>query len=78
MPELGELLHGAAGDPPDLPDVEAILRRARPRVIRRRVAAGAAVLAVVLAGWVGTSALLTQLGVVHVDVVHPEIGRAHV
>jgi hypothetical protein len=71
MPELGELLHGAAGDPPDLPDVEAILRRARPRVVRRRVAVGAAVLGVLLAGWVGTSTLLTQMGVVHVDVVNP-------
>jgi hypothetical protein len=71
MPELGELLHGAAGDPPDLPDVDAILRRARPRVIRRRIAFGVTAVAVALALFAGTSAVLTELGVVHVDAVHP-------
>ncbi len=71
MPELGDLLHGAAGDPPDLPDVESILRRARPRVIRRRVAAGATTLAVALAVWAGTSAMVTEPGAVDVDPVNP-------
>jgi hypothetical protein len=71
MPDLRDLLHGAAGDPPDLPDVEAILGRARPRVIRRRVAVGTTVLAMALAGWAGTSAILTDPGVVHVDPVNP-------
>ncbi len=71
MPELGELLHGAAGDPPDLPDVEAIVRRARPRVIRRRVAAGATALAMAMGVWVGTSTILTGRGAVDVDPVNP-------
>jgi hypothetical protein len=69
MPDLKDLLHAAAGDPPDLPDVEAILGRARPRVIRRRVAVGAAALAMAMAGWAGTSAILTDP--VHVDPINP-------
>lgn len=71
MPELGDLLHGAAGDPTDLPDVEAIVRRARPRVIRRRVAAGATALAVALAVWVGTSSILTGRSAVDIEPVNP-------
>ena len=44
MPDLRDLLDDAAGDPRDLPDVAQIMRRARPRLIRRR--AGAAMLAI--------------------------------
>ena len=71
MPELGELLHGAAGDPPDLPDVDAILRRARPRLIRRRAVAGATALMVAVAVGAGASAILTEPGVVNIDPVNP-------
>ncbi len=58
MPELGELLHRAAGDPPDLPDFEMIRRRARPRIVARRVAAGALTLAVGMGVWAGTVSVL--------------------
>ena len=71
MPELGDLLRGAAGDPPDLPDVEVFLLRARPRVIRRRVAAGATAFLVALAVWVGASANVTEPGAVDVGPVNP-------
>lgn len=69
MPELRELLHRAAGDPPDLPDIEMIQRRARPRIIRKRVAAGAIALAVGLAGWPGMAAVLDNTDGRHVDAV---------
>jgi hypothetical protein len=69
MPELGELLRRAAGNPPDLPDFEMIQRRARPRIIARRVAAGAVTLAVGLACWAGTAAVLGDPGGEGVDVV---------
>jgi len=69
MPDLRELLHLAAGDPPDLPDFESIQRRARPRIIRKRVAAAAISLAVCLAAWPGTVFVLENLDERRVDAV---------
>ena len=61
MPDLRELLDDAAGRPRDLPDIARIMRRARPRRIRRR--AGAAVLAVAASAGVVTGvATWTQPG----------------
>lgn len=63
MRDFRELLDRAAEDPPDLPDIEGILLRARPRIIRRRLAAGVIALVVGVAGWVGTASLLSHVGV---------------
>jgi hypothetical protein len=57
MRDLRELLDQAAGDPPDLPDIEMVRQRARPRIVRRRVASIVAVMAVSVAGLAGVSAL---------------------
>jgi hypothetical protein len=46
MPELRDLLDDAAGNPRDLPDIALIMRRARPHLVRRRVGAAVAALAV--------------------------------
>jgi len=53
MPDLRDLLDDAAGHPRDLPDVAQIMRRARPRRVRRR--AGAAILAIAACAGVVTA-----------------------
>src|SRR6478609_3591803 len=55
MPDLRDLLDDAAGQPRDLPDVAEIMRRARPRRVRR--VAGAAVLAVAASVGVATGVI---------------------
>jgi hypothetical protein len=55
MRDLRELLDNAAGDPPDLLDIEMVRQRARPRIIRRRAASIAALMAVGVAGLAGIS-----------------------
>jgi len=56
-PELRRLLEAGAGDPHDLPDVEAIWRRTRRIVWRRRVAATLVVAAVIAGAVVSFRAL---------------------
>jgi hypothetical protein len=56
--DLRDILDGAAGTPPDLPDIEVIRRRARPALIRRRAAAGLAVVGLTLAA----AAVTAELG----------------
>ena len=55
MPDLRTLLHEAAGDPPDLPDLAAIRQRGDALKVRARLgwAAGAAAAAVVVAAGIG-------------------------
>lgn len=48
MRDLYDVLDAAAGHPRDLPDMEAIRRRARPHVLKRRGAAVVTVLAVTI------------------------------
>ena len=62
MRDLRDLLDDAAGDPPDLPDIEMIRRRARPSLVRRRMAVVAGVVALGLAGVVGVDAGLGLIG----------------
>jgi len=58
-PNLRELLEAGAGDPHDLPDIEAIWNRTRRIVWRRRVAATLVVAAVVVAAALSFRALPT-------------------
>src|SRR5918993_193162 len=69
MRDLRDLLDDAAGNPPDLPDIEMIRRRARPSLVRRRMAVVAGVVALGLAGLIGVDAGLGLIGHGH------EVGR---
>src|SRR5215207_9186080 len=69
MRDLRDLLDDAAGDPPDLPDIEMIRRRARPSLVRRRMVVVAGVVALGLAGLVGVDAGLGLIGDDRQDVV---------
>ncbi len=57
MRDLVHLLDEAAGgQPSDLPDIDSIQRRARPRILRRRLSVVAAGVVVAIAGWSGVRA----------------------
>lgn len=71
MPDLRELLDEAAGRPTGFPDVESIRRRARPRLIRRRLAVVLVCVSVALAGWGGVRALSDYLTGANGQVVAP-------
>ena len=55
--DLRDILDEAAGAPRDLPDIEMIRRRARPVLIRRRAAAGLAVVGLTVAAVAGAAEL---------------------
>ncbi len=57
MPDLRDLLDEAAGRPAGFPDISAIRRRARPGLVRRRLAVVIVCVSVALAGWGGVQAL---------------------
>jgi hypothetical protein len=69
--DLRDVLDDAAGAPADLPDIDMIRRRARPLLIRRRAAAGLAVLGLTVASVVGTGVVLEMLSDHGTDVVQP-------
>jgi len=57
MPDLRDLLDKAAGQPSEFPDIDSIRRRARPGLVRRRLAVLLVCTSVALAGWGGLRAL---------------------
>jgi hypothetical protein len=69
--DLRDVLDEAAGAPRDLPDIEMIRRRARPALVRRRVAAGLAVAALGLAAVAGAVQLWEMLPGRDGEVVQP-------
>ena len=69
--DLRDILDEAAGTPPDLPDIEVIRRRARPALIRRRAAAGLAVVGLTLAAVAVTAELRDASPDRGTTVVHP-------
>ncbi|MDQ3716135.1 MAG: hypothetical protein M3381_08995 [Actinomycetota bacterium] len=61
MPDLRDLLEEAAGRPAGFPDISSIRRRARPRLVRRRLAVMIVCVSVALAGWGGVRTLSDYL-----------------
>ncbi len=71
MRDLRALLEQAAGDPPDLPDIEMIRQRAHPRIVRRRAASVLALGVVSVLGLAGADALLGGIDLGQDAVVAP-------